>query len=234
MLTAMAYEITGAVLSWMLGLTLLTVLTALCVRKLRAYLTERRRSKYERFSVTLLPKRASCCGGALEFSVPREYRLLKRQNGNAIFVGSGNVRLTVMQLPVTEKIRIRSLTGSELRRDPDAQHPGGDIQLPRTFSRSDGVVAGGAGRHACLHASHTGARICVPDAVYGTVDGAAARCGADPLFRHGTARPHPRGEMNLCAPDAQPSVRGIFIRNNAPAARLFLCFSHCIFLPSVL
>jgi hypothetical protein len=116
MLTATAYEITGTALSWMLGLTLLTVLTALGVRKLRAYLAERKRSKYERFSVTLLPKRASCCGGALEFSVPREYRLLKRQNGNAIFVGNGNVRLTVMQLPVTEKIRIRSLTGSELRR----------------------------------------------------------------------------------------------------------------------
>lgn len=78
---------------------------------------KRRKAKnYGNCTVTLLPKRVSCCRGALTFSVPAEFRLEKQKDGNAVFVGGNGVRLTVMQLPVQDNIRIRTLTGSELQR----------------------------------------------------------------------------------------------------------------------
>lgn len=66
-------------------------------------------------TVTILPVQASCCGGALTFSVPMDFHLESRTEINAVFVGNGNIRLTVMQLPAAG-IRIRTLSGSELHR----------------------------------------------------------------------------------------------------------------------
>ena len=94
-----------------------TVLLVILAGLIAGYQLRRRKpNRYDGCTVTLLPKRVSCCRGALTFSVPTEYRIEKRQNGNAILVGSDNLRLTVMQLPIRDDIRIRTLTGTELRR----------------------------------------------------------------------------------------------------------------------
>lgn len=101
---------------WFVPVTV-TVLMIVLAGLLAKYLPARNtRKKYAGCAVTVLPKRVSCCGGALTFSVPTEFRVEKRKDGNAVFVGSGGVRLTVMQLPIRDNIRIRTLTGKELKR----------------------------------------------------------------------------------------------------------------------
>ncbi len=89
-------------------------LCCMLVQKIRAK-RHSLRSARQIGAVTLLPKPAVCCNGALSFSMPLDFHMEKQANGNAVFVGSGDVRLTVMQLPLSS-VRIRTLTGSELQR----------------------------------------------------------------------------------------------------------------------
>ena len=99
---------------WILTLAVIAVLAAYTGWSLIQKYREKHKPKQSISAVTLLPKQAACCGGALSFSMPMEFRMEKQAHGNAIFVGSGDVRLTVMQLPL--RVRIRTLTATELKR----------------------------------------------------------------------------------------------------------------------
>lgn len=103
-----------AALQWTFALAIPALLAGYAIRALVQRLRDKRHPLQNISAVTLLPKQTVCCGGALSFSMPMEFRLEKQTNGNAIYVGNGNVRLTVMQLPL--RVRIRTLTGTELER----------------------------------------------------------------------------------------------------------------------
>ena len=103
-------------LQWALALCVIALLAGYTIWSLVQRVLEKRRPSVQISAVTLLPKPVICCGGTLRFSAPMEFRLEKQQNGNAIFVGMGDVRLTVMRLPLDERIRIRTLTGTEIQR----------------------------------------------------------------------------------------------------------------------
>lgn len=73
---------------------------------IRAWLRQRQSHAKTADTVVLLPKRAACFRGALELSLPADFRVDAQQHDQLVFVGNKtSLHMTVMQIPFRRPLR---------------------------------------------------------------------------------------------------------------------------------